>query len=245
MDYKSIFYPETKFGGFSDIDGTIVFYTRVNALIKTSSILLDIGCSHGTHIDEPIKYKKELRTFKGKCAKVIGLDVDESARKNPFIDEFHLLVDDVWPIADVSIDVAVCDAVIEHIANPDSFFSECKRVIKPGGYLCIRTGNVLGYAAMLARIIPDVFHPAVLKKSQDKRKGEDIFPTLYRCNTIWKMRRMLNKYGFDNYTYGYEAEPSYFSFSRFFYWLGVIHQRFSPGIFKLAIFAFAREKSEA
>jgi SAM-dependent methyltransferase len=245
MDYKSSFYPETNFGGFSDIDGTIVFYTRVNALLKPSSTVLDIGCSHGTHIDEPAEYKKELRIFKGKCAKVIGIDVDESARVNPFIDEFHLLVDENWPLPDDSIDLAVCDAVIEHIANPDAFFSECRRVIKSGGYLCIRTGNTWGYAAMLARIIPEGLHSATLKKAQNKRKSEDIFPTLYRCNTIWKMRRMLNQYGFDHYTYGYEAEPSYLSFSRFLYWIGVMHQRFSPGLFKLAIFAFAKKKGEA
>lgn len=244
MDYKTVFYPEAKFGGFCDVDGNIVFYSRVNALLNPSSIFLDIGCGRGSHIDDHIPWRKELRIFKGKCKKVIGIDVAESARENPFIDEFHLIADERWPLSDDSIDIAVCDAVIEHLENPDSFFSECRRVIKSGGYLCIRTGNVLSYGGMLSWIIPAGLHQKVLKKVQDKRRDEDVFPTLYRCNTIWQMRRMLSKYGFDHYVYGYEANPSYFCFSRFFYWLGTLHQRFSPRIFKLAIFAFARKKGK-
>jgi len=244
MDYKTIFYPEAKFGGFCDIDGNIVFYSRVNALLNPSSIFLDIGCGRGSHSDDHIPWRKELRIFKGKCKKVIGIDVAESGRENPFIDEFHLLKGEHWPLADNSVDIAVCDAVIEHLENPDSFFSECRRVVRSGGYLCIRTGNLLSYGGMLSWIMPAGLQQIILKKVQDKRRDEDVFPTLYRCNTIRQLRKMLSKYSFDHYVYGYEANPCYFCFSRFFYWLGTLHQRFSPGIFKLAIFAFARKKGE-
>ena len=133
MDHKSIYYPESKFGGFTDIDGTIAFYIRVNSLINHSSVVLDVGCSRGTYAKDPISVRRELRIFKGKCKKVIGIDVDEIANDNPFIDEFNLIQSSHWPLQDDSVDVCICDSVLEHVENPDLFFSECQRVIKRGG----------------------------------------------------------------------------------------------------------------
>lgn len=187
MDYKALYYPEVRFGGFTDIDGTIAFYTRVNELIRVSSVVLDVGCGRGTYGEDPIRYRKGLRILTDKCAKVIGIDVDEHAARNPFVDEFHLIKGTQWPVEGESVDVCLCDNVLEHVEHPEAFFSECRRVLKPGGYVCIRTPNVLSYFRLCARIIPNRFHGAVIRKVQAQRKEEDVFPTVYRCNT----RRML------------------------------------------------------
>ncbi len=53
MNKKEIFYPEARFGNFTDIDGTMTFYTRVNGLIKPYDIVLDVGCGKST-IDKEI-----------------------------------------------------------------------------------------------------------------------------------------------------------------------------------------------
>jgi hypothetical protein len=53
---------------------------------------------------------------------------------------------------------------------------------------------------------------------------------------------MMKKWGFESYVYGHEAEPSYLLFSGFFYYLGVLHQRFAPNIIKVTLFAFGRKK---
>jgi hypothetical protein len=47
MNIKEMFYPESRFGGFSDIDATITFYDRINSLIQKSDTVLDIGCGRG------------------------------------------------------------------------------------------------------------------------------------------------------------------------------------------------------
>src|SRR5438093_943558 len=47
MDYKSLYYPESRFGGFTGVDGTLAFYIRVNSLIDSSSVVLDVGCGRG------------------------------------------------------------------------------------------------------------------------------------------------------------------------------------------------------
>jgi hypothetical protein len=67
-----------------------------------------------------------------------------------------------------------------------------------------------------------------------------MFSQPYRCNTIPKIKGELRKHGFDYTVYGYEAEPSYLSFSMVSYWLGVVHQRFAPRFLHLSIFAFAQ-----
>lgn len=240
MDFKNIFYPESKFGGFTDIDGTIAFYIRVNSLLKPSFVVLDFGCGRGAHKEDPVNIRRELKILKGKVSKVIGLDVDPTAEYNPFIDEFYVLNSERWPLQADSVDFCISDAVLEHLETPESFFSESRRVLRDKGYLCIRTANAWSYIALFGRLIPNKFHARVLAKVQDRRKEADVFPTVYKCNTIPKIRAMLNKYGFEHVVYGYEAEPSYMSFSRTAYWLATMHQRFAPAFMRPAIFAFAQ-----
>jgi hypothetical protein len=46
----SAHYPESNFGGFSDVDGTVSFYLRVNSLLRPDSNILDFGCGRGYHL---------------------------------------------------------------------------------------------------------------------------------------------------------------------------------------------------
>jgi SAM-dependent methyltransferase len=241
--FLSIFYPESRFGGYSDIDGTVVFYQRVNCLLSPDSRVLDFGCGWGDYRDDPVPLRRELRVFQGKVKKVIGVDVDPRGAANPFLDEFRLLEDQApWPVESKSIDLVLSDNVLEHIQNPDWFFGESARVLVEGGYLCIRTPNVLSYVGLISHVVPNRWHGAVLRVAQSGR-GE-YFPTAYRCNTLWSLRRALARHGYEGVAYGYEAEPSYLNFSKLAYRLGVWHQRFAPGFLRPALFAFARLSRE-
>jgi len=240
MDNKKKYYPETQFGGFTDIDGTIAFYVRVNALLKENDVLLDFGCGRGAYRADQVKTRRDLRNFKGRVRKVIGVDVDESARSNPFIDEFIQIEDNILPLEENSVDLCLCDSVLEHLQSPETFISECRRILKVGGYLCIRTPNIHSYVIFSSKLIPDRYHARVLSKVQENRAKQDVFPTFYRCNSILKIRKILHRHNFDCAVFGYEAEPFYLSFSRVAYYIGVLHQRFAPRFFKPAIFAFAQ-----
>lgn len=244
MRFEELYYPESRFGGFTDCDGSIRFYARVNALVDEfgpQASILDVGCGRGEYAGDRAGLRKQLRILKGKAGRVIGIDVDPAGFQNPYLDEFRLLQSGSrWPIADHSVDLCLADWVVEHISDPDQFFDECARVVKPGGCVCIRTVNTWNYVAIASRLIPNRHHAAVLKKAQEGRHERDVFPTAYRCNTLGALRSQMKKHGFDAVVYGVEGEPTYLSFSRFAYALGVLHQRLSPGILRPTIFAFGR-----
>jgi SAM-dependent methyltransferase len=240
MNSQEIFYPESKFGGFTDIDGTVAFFGRVNALLESSYVVLDVGCGRGEYSEDPVPFRRDLRNIKGKVAKVIGIDVDPHAQDNPFLDEFHLLSSERWPIEDSSIDLILCDYVLEHVSDPEQFFAEVRRVLKDGGCLCIRTPNRWSYIAIGATLIPNRYHSKVTSVVQEGRKEEDVFPTFYKCNSTRKLRRIMKKQGFTSVVYSYEAEPSYLAFSKIAYFFGVLHQRLAPRFLKPALFAFGK-----
>jgi SAM-dependent methyltransferase len=241
VDYKHIFYPESRFGGFSNVDGTLAFYHRVNSLVKQDTTVIDVGCGRGAYQDDPVPYRKQVRILKGKCIAVIGIDVDPHAQDNPYLDEFRMINDDFWPVEDESADLCLADNVLEHIENPKRFFSECNRILKPGGYLCIRTPNLLSYVGLVARLVPNRQHVAVLHKAKDRVVTQDVFPTYYRCNTIPGLMKTMTHSGFDACVYGYEAEPAYLSFSKLSYAVGVFLGRYTPNLFRVGIHAFGQK----
>ena len=234
------FYPEFDFGGYTDIDGTVIFYNRVKAIMKPTDVVLDLGCGRGEYQDDDVEFRRELRIFKNKAKSVIGLDVDPGAKENPYLDEFLFLEGDEWPLDDSSVDLIVSDWVLEHVQNPDKYFSEARRVLRDGGRMCIRTTNKWTYFAVAARLIPNKLHSKVTSYVQDARKEEDVFPTVYECNTRRSVKRKMDEYQFDNVVYTFESEPRYLSFSKILYFFGVIHQKYAPGFLKPTILAFGR-----
>lgn len=147
MSLLQRFYPESAFGGYSDCDGTVVFYGRVQSLLTPAMTVLDVGCGRGAGlVDDPVRRRQELRQLRGRCRRVIGIDVDPVGAENPGVDEFrHLSDPTVWPVDDASVDLIVSDFVLEHIADPAQYFAEVNRVLKPAGVYCARTANRLGY----------------------------------------------------------------------------------------------------
>jgi SAM-dependent methyltransferase len=237
--YKESFYPEVRFGGFSDTDGTVAFYSRVNALASPDGIVIDFGCGRGQHAEDPVAFRRNLQSFKGRVGKVIGIDVDPAGESNPTLDEFRVLAPaQPWPVEDRSVNLIVCDCVLEHLPEPRLLFREARRVLNQGGFLCLRTTNLLSYVGLAAKLVPNRLHTPVLAQTQGIRAEKDIFPTLYRCNTIRSIRREMTTHGFRAVVYGHSPEPSYFNFSKLAYALGVLHQKIAPAAFGMTIFGF-------
>ena len=208
-------YPEMAFGGFSRVDGTVSFYSRVQALLESGDVVLDLGCGRGAHADKASAYKRQLHNLQGKGRTVVGVDIDRSAAGNPTVDEFRLIEDlQSWPVADESVGLVLCDYVLEHVRAPEVFFGEMQRVLKPGGRACIRTPNLYGYVAMIAKMVPNGLHGQVASRVQQGRSTDDFFPTYYRCNTRRRLEVALAGCGLSQrVVYAIEGEPAYLGFS--------------------------------
>jgi SAM-dependent methyltransferase len=206
-------------------------------------VALDIGCGRGTMDEDPVRVRRELRILKGHCKQVIGIDVDPVGAENPFIDEFRPIEPErPWPVADGSIDLSLADFVVEHIPEPDRFFAEAARVIKPGGHIAIRTINRSSYLGVAARLVPSGLHRGVLRRAQPERKTEDVFPTVYRANTRKALSAALAGAGFDAAVYTSEDEPAYLTFNDVAYRLGLAHRRWAPRGALIGLIAFGRRR---
>jgi SAM-dependent methyltransferase len=236
-------YPENRLFGFTREDGSIHFLIRVRALLQPNWTVLDIGCGRGQAAEDACSFRRELRRLGGDGRTVIGIDVDPEAASNPLIGEFRRIDDSRrWPIADASIDLAFSDYVLEHVEDPMCFFAEAFRVLRNGGYLCMRTPNFLGYGAFLSWLVPNRFHEKILARVQPEKNSIDVFPTLYQCNTKWRLFRVLRKVGFDSVIYAIEGEPGYLkSFPLGFRIAAALTPRL-PQLFKSTLLVFAQKR---
>ena len=235
------YYPESRFGGFTRVNGTLAFHLRVKSLVRPDMTVLDVGCGRGA-VEERLRQDpwEQCRVLKGHCRRVIGIDVSEAGKDNPLLDEFHRIESDRWPVDTASIDLLVSDAVLEHISNPHVFFSECERVVKPGGYICFRTPNRWSYVSIVATLVPNRLHAKVVNLVQPGREERDVFPTHYRANTIRSLRRLMKQHHFEGCVYRHIAEPSYLGFSRWTYAFGVHLHRWLPSLFWPTLFVFGQ-----
>ncbi|MFO0898201.1 MAG: class I SAM-dependent methyltransferase [Pirellulales bacterium] len=231
-------YPETEFGGFTRCNGTVAFYTRIDALLRPTDVVLDVGCGRGAHSEHPVDYIRRLRDFRGRCRAVWGCDVDAVGEQNPTIAQFFRINESGWDVPDAEIDLAIADCVLEHVPDPDLFFREAARVVRPGGYLCIRTPNALGYVSLAARVVPNRLHGRVVRLVAGRNEA-DTFPTLYRCNTARRLHRALEQAGFKSAVYRHEPEPSYLGKGAAFR-IGARLNAFIPAPLRNVLLAFGR-----
>jgi SAM-dependent methyltransferase len=221
--------PELVAGGFTRNDGAIEFFSRVRSLFPPGAVVLDFGAGRGEWgTEDTVEFRRRLFDFRGPDRKVIGVDVDPIVMSNPLLDEAHVLQGNRVPLPDNSVDVIIAEWVFEHIDNPDVVASELTRVLRPGGWICARTPNRLGYIALGARLVPNRVHTRALRRLQPDRQPKDVFPTRYKMNTKGQLRRLFPETAFTHGTYAPFIDPPYFGRSRFA--IGVVRglSRFLP-----------------
>jgi len=223
-------FPEAHAGGFSHRDGTIEFYTRVNALLTPEMKLLDFGAGRGhALVEDKVEYRRRLRNFRGRCQKVVGIDIDDVVKSNPGLDEAVLIQPNQrLPFDDATFDLIICDWVFEHFIDPAYTTSELGRVLNPGGWLCARTPNRWGYISIGARFTPNRLHEGLLRILQPGRQERDEFPTYYRLNTMRALRKYFSKEQYLDASYYYTPEPAYFNNKSILWRLAMFFERVMP-----------------
>ena len=231
-DIERLFYPEKSAGGFSRSSGTIQFFQRVQALLRPSDIVLDFGAGRGIGLHEDVPYAQKLRNLRGENRHVIGVDVDPLIATNPGLDECLVLEPGApLPFPDMTFDVIVSDCVFEHISDPVRVSGELDRVLKPGGWLCVRTTNRNGYIAIANRITPKRFRERLVLAAHPARKEIDIFAPCYRMNTLGELRRLFPFSRYEHAMFGFDSEPQYhFNRRVMFFALLVVHALTPPSL---------------
>ena len=70
------------------------------------------------------------------------------------------------PLEENCVDVMMASSVMEHVTDPARVYGEIYRVLKPGGHFIFLTANLLDYASIIAKLIPNRFHPWIVSKTE-------------------------------------------------------------------------------
>jgi SAM-dependent methyltransferase len=240
---KRRLYPEVNAGGFSRVDGTIQFYQRVNALLRPEMRVLDFGAGRGTRfINDDCIYRKSLANLRGRCRELVGVDVINEVLDNDYIDKGVIIKPDVdLPFESRSFDLILSDYVFEHISNPAHVSEELYRILRPGGWICVRTPNRWSLISLGARLIPSSLQSSILKRLQPTRCEVDVFPTRFLLNTAGAFVKYFSVARFEHYIYYWEAEPDYVGGSILLARLFQTIYACSPSSLSSNIFAFLRK----
>jgi SAM-dependent methyltransferase len=233
--------PETAAGGFARDDGSVHFFTRVNALLRPDMTCVDFGAGRGREFHRPeLGYAQRLAKLQGKVARVIGVDVDPAIAAHPFLDERLVVAPgDPLPLAPASVDLVVCNWVLEHLPDPVGFAAEMHRVLKPGGWLCAHTVNRWGYVGIGARAVPNSLHTRLLRHLWPGRNDIDVFSVAYKLNSLADLRRHFPAREWQNCSYRASYVPKYHGESALLFRLFALWQRLGTAS---DILAFLRKR---
>lgn len=228
-DLETIFYPEKRAGGFTRLCGTTQFFQRVQALLRPGDKVLDFGAGRGVGHIEGADYPKKLRNLQGEGRHVTGVDVDPIVKTNPSLDEAIVLDHDgPLPFANAAFDMIVSDFAFEHIDAPERVARELDRVLKPGGWLCVRATNRNGYVAIANRIIPKRYRKGLASTANPGHEEEDVFVAHYLMNTLGALETLFPAERYDHACYAYDSEPQYHFGRKFLFVLLMAVHHFTP-----------------
>ncbi len=238
--------PETAAGGYTRDDEAVVFYTRINALVNADAVVLDLGAGRGSRFDEgSAAFRKWFCNFQGRVRRVVGVDVDPVVLTHPHLDEAHVTKPGGrLPLEDGSIDVVICEWVIEHVEHPQEFAAEVERVLKPGGWFCALTPNKFGYVGIGNLVVPETVKDRLMRLVWPERPREDAFPTFYRMNTLDGIRRAFGEKCWSHHGYLSNGTPKYHGGTAIGFALVSLLQWLTPPAMRTNLMIFSQKRRE-
>ncbi len=191
-----------------------VFREMLERCPVEGKVVLDAGCGSG-------RFEHDL---KSRARTVIGIDLTPDIADNKWV--AHRLLGSLYqlPLADESVSFVVCKYVLEHLQEPEAAFAEVARVLEPGGYFLIHTPNRFHYVPVIASLLPHSMHEKI--NAARGRAQSDTFPTVYRANSLRRIRRLARDAGLEVVELRtLESKPNYLVFSRLAYLVGVAYER--------------------
>lgn len=179
------------------------FEREVESYLGPEHTLLDAGCGRTAPI---------LSRYRGRARRLIGVDLVEFDPNVRGL-ELHRCDLGAIPLEDDCVDLIMARSVMEHVTDPARVYGEMHRILRPGGHFIFLTANLWDYASIIAKLVPNRFHPWIVSKTEG-REEKDVFPTAYRTNTRGAVYKWAMKTGFEIVSFRYLGQyPSYFMFN--------------------------------
>ncbi|HEX2165899.1 MAG TPA: methyltransferase domain-containing protein [Longimicrobiales bacterium] len=147
--------------------------------------VLDVACGQRQYVVDHLWSGARVR---------VGADISfEAAAANSGV---NAACADMYalPFRTASCDIVVSLDTIEHAATPERFLTEVGRVLRPGGSAIIITPNLLGYHAMIAKMIGNFGAEIVWRVLKGRSLPYDLY---YRANTIRRLRAIGSERGLE------------------------------------------------
>lgn len=192
-----------------------IFEDEVGRALRPDSVLLDAGCGRTVPV---------LRKFVGRVSRLIGVELVEFTDVPKGIETFQTNLASI-PIPNATVDVIMSRSVFEHLDDPAAVYAEFSRILKPGGCLIFLTANMWDYGTLVARLIPNRFHPAIVARVEG-RDEEDTFPVRYRTNTRGAVAGLATGAGLEIAKFQYLGQyPNYLMFNSALFLLGTAYDK--------------------
>lgn len=251
MGFLNKIHPELSVDNFSRLDGTIVFFSFVKAAMKRvgAKRVMDYGAGRGEFVETNSQpggslFKLELMDLRTEGAEVWACDIDPVV-KNHRASHHQVQIEPGGrlPFEDNFFDVIVSEVTFEHVTAPEETAAELLRVTAPGGYICARTPNVYGYVTWAARIVPNRSHVGALKHIAPEKQEQDVFPTVFKMNSVRAIRRLFP--GCEVSFYRDSAGPSYYFGNGVLYRMFMALHRVLPNVMATSLCVFIRKPGGA
>lgn len=192
-----------------------VFERKTDSLVTHGTVLLDAGCGRTVPV---------LRKYLGRAQRLIGVELVEFTAVPAGIETYNTDLANI-PLSNDTVDLIISRSVFEHLVDPESVYREFSRILKPGGAVIFLTANMWDYGTLVARLIPNRFHAAIVKRVEG-RPEEDTFPIAYRTNTRTAVERLASSAGLEVMSFEYLSQyPNYLTFNGLLFFLGMCYEK--------------------
>jgi len=190
-----------------DTDTMAAFTAWIATDCTADMVVLDIGAGYDRNqVDAALKPL---------VAQLVGVDPAETILQNASVDEAHQLTLEEFARAENrQFDLILASWVLEHLADPDAFFSTCRRLLKPGGAFYAITPNLWHYFGLLTKTTAALgLDDWILRQLMGaQRKDEYHYPTQFRSNSIPALKRALERAGFRSVEFQCSDNPGNYDY---------------------------------
>jgi len=192
-----------------------IYEAKVDSLLAPGSTILDAGCGRSA---------PTLRKYLGRARRLVGVDLVEFRDVPPGIEAYRTDLAKV-PLGDGEVDLIFSQSVFEHLVDPAAVYRELARVLRPGGAIVFLTANMWDYGTLVARMIPNRYHAAIVKRVEG-RAEEDTFPTAYKTNTRSAVQRLAAGANLVVEDFEYLSQyPNYLMFNGALFFVGMCFEK--------------------